>query len=178
MGFMVQKKAGAGGNWRVIDEYADPRVIKQFTADACAAACGEMVLRDRQITTISQRDIARAAGGVPLELEDLAIALNQLGRLPGLWRGLPVQIPGATDFELLQALNNTGSWIAGFWEEGRPIGHAVVVDGFDPVTKLLIRDPWGPNLGTTHGSRYIMDLQDFLAVWSRFAAFYLDQPSS
>jgi hypothetical protein len=52
MKYMAQKKAGAGGYWSVIDEHSDPSVIKQFTADACAAACGEMVLRDRNITTL------------------------------------------------------------------------------------------------------------------------------
>jgi hypothetical protein len=171
---MAQKKAGAGGYWSVIDEHSDPSVIKQFTADACAAACGEMVLRDRNITIIYQQEIARVAGGVPVDLEDLAIALNQLGNLPGLWRGMPVQIPRATDIELLQALHTTGSWIAGFWEEGRPIGHAVVVDGFDSEARLLIRDPWGETVSARYGSRYIMELHSFLAVWSRFAAFYLN----
>jgi Papain-like cysteine protease AvrRpt2 len=111
---------------------------------------------------------------VPLDLEDLAIALNQLSPLPGMWRGIPVQIPTATDIELLQALNATGSWVAGFWEEGRPIGHAVVVDGFDIEARLFIRDPWGETVKARYGSRYIMELHSFLDVWSRFAAFYLN----
>ncbi|MBN8561668.1 MAG: hypothetical protein J0L70_14145 [Leptolyngbya sp. UWPOB_LEPTO1] len=173
---------GAGGRWIVLNEQDDPTVIQQFNRDACAAACGEIVLRDRNIQ-INQREIAAIAGGVPMDLEDLADALNSTRTLTGQWRGIAVTIPGASDEELLQTLSQTGSWIAGFWEDEQPIGHAVVVDGFDQNGYLLIRDPWGCDffdvsqsrtLQSKYGCRYKMGVQAFLEVWSRKAVFYLN----
>ncbi|GAP93607.1 papain-like cysteine protease family protein [Leptolyngbya sp. NIES-2104] len=163
---------GAGGRWAVLDEQDDPTVIRQFNRYACAAACGEIVLLDRNIQ-IDQRDIAQLAGGVPMDLEDLADALNAARSLTGQWRGIAVTLPGASDEELLETLNQTGSWIAGFWEDEQSIGHAVVVDGFDPDRKLLIRDPWGRAFGSNCGSTYRMEIRVFLEVWSRKAVFYL-----
>lgn len=125
---------GAGGSWRVIDEHLDLSVIKQFNDDACAAACGEMLLRDCGGETVSQREIADSAGGVPMETPILAIVLNRLGNLPGRWIGAPIGIENATDEELIRALISTGSWGAGLWEDGAPIGHIVIVDG---LTKQL-----------------------------------------
>lgn len=45
----VTPKAGAGGNWNVLDEVVDPNVVKQATPTACGAACGEMLLKDRGV---------------------------------------------------------------------------------------------------------------------------------
>lgn len=45
----VTPKAGAGGNWNVLDEIADPNVVKQSTPTDCGGACGEMLLKDRNI---------------------------------------------------------------------------------------------------------------------------------
>lgn len=165
---------GAGGSWQVIDEQADPSVVKQFNDDACAAACGEMLLRDRGIRVISQREIADSAGGVPMEILILAIVLNQLGNLPGRWIGAPIGIENATDEELLRALSSTGSWGAGLWEDGAPIGHIVVVDGLNENNEVLIRDPWGMSRSARQGSRYKMDLQAFLQVWSRQVVYQVE----
>jgi hypothetical protein len=165
-------RLGAGGYWQVLDECNDPSVVKQFNADACAAACGEMLLRDRISTSIAQQDIAIVAGGVPMEMPILAIALNRLARLPGIWIGAMVGIDGATDEVLLQALCETGAWAAGFWEDGAPIGHVVVVDGWDKTGFLRIRDPWGQEQAALYGSRYRMGLDIFLEVWSRQAVYF------
>lgn len=142
--FVAEKRlSGSGGYWEVLDELADSAVVKQFNDDACAAACGEMLLIDRGCQSVSQQGLARYAGGVPMEIAILALALNQLGRLAGQWIGAPIGINGASDEDLLRVLMKTGSWAAGLWEDGAPIGHVVVVDGFDGVGRVLIRDPWG-----------------------------------
>jgi Papain-like cysteine protease AvrRpt2 len=164
--------SGAGGYWRVIDEHPDLNVIKQFNNQACAAACGEMLIRDRSVTSISQTNIARLAGGVPMEIPILAIVLNQLGNLPGNWIGAPIGIDGTTDEELIGILNQTGSWGAGFWEDGAPIGHIVIVDGFDENHRICIRDPWGQDEESQQGSQYRMEISGFLEVWSRYAVYY------
>lgn len=168
-----EQSLGAGGQWKVVGERPDPTVVKQFNQDACAAACGEMLLRDRSIETISQQDIARVADGLPMELEDLTEILNDLSGLPGRWKGGAVKLPSATDRQLLQALNSTGSWTAGLWDDENPIGHAVIVDGFDSKGRLLIRDPWGLGRRAKCGSRYKMEEQTFLRVWSLQAVYYL-----
>lgn len=49
-------QAGAGGTWNVLDEVANPNVVKQSTPTACGAACGEMLLKDRGVLT-SQVDL-------------------------------------------------------------------------------------------------------------------------
>jgi filamentous hemagglutinin len=164
----------AGGQWQAIEERTDPTVVKQFNQDACAAACGEMLLRDRGIETISQQDIARVADGLPMELEDLKDILNTLSGLPGQWKGGAIELPNATNQQLMQALNSTGSWAAGLWEDGKLIGHAVVVDGFDSQGRLLIRDPWGLGRRAKYGSRYkIRESRLFLecGVCKRFITY-------
>lgn len=164
---------GAGGSWRVIEEYPDSSVVKQFNDDACAAACGEMLLRDWGIETVSQREIADIAGGVPMEIPILAIVLNQLTNLPGRWIGAPIGIENATDEELLQALSSTGCWGAGLWKDGAPIGH-IVVDRLNENNEVLIRDPWGMSRSARQGSRYKMDIQTFLQVWSRQVVYRVE----
>lgn len=67
--------SGAGGNWRVIDEIADPNVVQQKDKLSCGIACGEMLLRERQIYSVNQSIIA-AETGVPVSIEALALALN------------------------------------------------------------------------------------------------------
>lgn len=42
--------------------------------------------------------------------------------------------------------------------------HAVIVDGFDEVGNVALRDPF-------HGTRYEMTKQDFLHYWNERALF-------
>jgi predicted double-glycine peptidase len=161
---------GAGGDWRVLNEQVDPTVMKQFNQDACGAACGQMLLHDRGVENVTQQAIAQATGGVPMRVQELAIALNQLGNLPGEWIGQGVRIPGAEDGDLLPVLSRTGSWGAGFWEDEAIIGHIVIVDGIEE-DRVLIRDPWGIDWRSRHGTRYTMELAEFLSVWTRQAVF-------
>ena len=89
--------SGAGGNWPAIDEITDRNVVKQQDQISCAAACGEMLLRDREIDDMNQSIIA-AEVGVPMTAEDLANALNQLDySSSGVWLGGTVSLPETTD---------------------------------------------------------------------------------
>jgi predicted double-glycine peptidase len=161
---------GAGGNWYVLDEQLDPTVTKQFNQDACGAACGQMLLRDRGVEDVTQQAIAQISGGVPMRMQELAVALNQLWNLPGEWVGQGVQIPGTEDQALLQILCRTGSWGAGLWEEEAIMGHIVVVDRVGDE-QVWIRDPWGLEWRSRVGTRYKMGVSEFLSVWTRQAVF-------
>jgi Papain-like cysteine protease AvrRpt2 len=78
---------------------------------------------------------------------------------------------GATDRDLLQTLSGTGSWVAIVWERGAKIGHALVINGLDETGQLAIRDPWGHSRLSKLGSRYTMEEQEFLQIWTREAVF-------
>ena len=77
----------AGGNWRVFQEKVDLRVVKQQDNLSCGAACGEMLLKAKGITNISQRMIAQQSG-VPVDVATLAHVLNFFTtNLKGEWQG-------------------------------------------------------------------------------------------
>lgn len=151
--------SGAGGNWRVFDEIADPNVVKQQDKLSCGIACGEMLLKERQIYGVHQSIIA-AETGVPVSVEALAVALNTLDYSDSsLWLGGTVSIPGATNSEIVDVLISTGYWAAVLWEPLADLGHMVIVDGIDDTEKILIRDPW-------NATRYKMDREEFLNYWN------------
>lgn len=162
---MYPQQAGAGGNWPVIDEVLDPEVVQQQNDLSCGSACGEMLLKKRGINNISQATIANQAG-VPVTCRNLANVLNTIDFPEGIqqWVGGPLAIPGATDSQLFETLNNTGSWAALLWEVGAGIGHMVLVDGLDEAGYVLIRDPWD-------GTSYKMRKDDFLKYWTTQAVF-------
>jgi filamentous hemagglutinin len=70
-----------------------------------------------------------------------------------------LEIPGASFAELLEVLMSTGAWIAELREPGARLGHLVVVDAFDALGRILIRDPWD-------GTKYKMDKEEFLQYWT------------
>lgn len=101
--------SGAGGNWQFIDEIVDRDVIQQQDKLSCGPACGEMLLRDRGMYGVNQSLIA-AKTGVPVNIEDLAIALNTLDAGSSMfWLGGTISIPGATNSEIVEVLISTGS---------------------------------------------------------------------
>ncbi|GAB4202599.1 MAG: hypothetical protein Fur006_56280 [Coleofasciculaceae cyanobacterium] len=160
--------SGAGGNWRVIDEISDPNVVKQQDKLSCGTACGEMLLKERQIYSVNQSIIATETG-VPVSVEALAIALNTFDYSGSkLWLGGTVSIPGATNSELVDVLISTGSWAAVLWESLADLGHMVVVDGIDDTGKILIRDPW-------NATRYKMDREEFLNYWNIQAIYSINR---
>jgi filamentous hemagglutinin len=165
----MQELAGAGGNWQVIDEIFDPSVVQQQDNLSCGPACGEMLLKDRGINDIDRYIIA-AETGVPVSPSNLALVLNTFNPDPNRnrWIGAPVTIPEASEFQIVEVLNATGSWAAMFWEPNTSIGHIIVVDGFDDAGLILIRDPW-------NGTRYKMYIGEFLNYWTLFAVYQVRQ---
>ncbi|VAW83086.1 hypothetical protein MNBD_GAMMA12-2297, partial [hydrothermal vent metagenome] len=50
------------------------------------------------------------------------------------------------------------------YEKANKVGHWVVVDGFDNVGRVMIRDPW-------KATKYKMDLQEFQKTWTGFSVW-------
>ncbi len=143
-------QGGAGGNWQVLDEIAALRVVKQITPTSCGAACGQMLLKDRNIY------IDQSKLGITLKSsEQLAMDLTKQG---GNWRG------GFVGEQSFDALNKTGSWGAMMWDKGSNVGHWIVVKGTDDISNVLIHDPW-------KGTSYKMTQQEFKNSWSGNAVF-------
>ncbi|MBK0081708.1 peptidase C39 [Kosakonia sp. S58] len=147
----VELKAGAGGNWNVLDEVVDPNVVKQLTPTACGGACGENMLKDRGIF-VDQTQIGTGLKSP----EQLARDLSK--HSGDNWSG------GFVGFEAYDALNKTGSWGAMMWEQGGRIGHWVVVKGTDSKGNVFINDPW-------KGTSYKMTYKDFEETWNGNAVF-------
>jgi hypothetical protein len=113
---MYPDQAGAGGNWPVIDEIADPLVIQQQGDFSCGVACGQMLLKDRQIH-ISSSDIEQLTK-IPVSSQELANVLNILdSNNSRLWSGGPLRLPGATDSQLLDVLNTTDGYFSGIFRK-------------------------------------------------------------
>ena len=158
----MQELSGAGGNWRVIDEIVDANVVQQQDNLFCGPTCGEMLLRSRGVNEIDRYAIA-SESGVPVSPQVLASVLNAVNSTSSdRWVGAPLSIPGASNIQLIEVLNTTGSWAAMLWESEKSIGHMIIVDGFDDEEKILIRDPWA-------GTKYKMDIEEFLNYWTLFA---------
>ncbi len=155
----------AGGNWRIIEEKVDLRVVKQQDNLSCGVACGEMLLKERGITDISQAIIVNESG-VPVSPAYLASVLNQLSPSNlGEWRGGGLEIEGLDFSELLDCLISTGVWVAELRELGARLAHLVVVDGVDDYGRILIRDPW-------EGTSYKMDKEEFINYWTLRGIFW------
>jgi filamentous hemagglutinin len=154
-------RGGAGGNWNVIDEVADPSVSQQVNKVSCGQACVGMMLRDRRISA-SQKIIAKLAGNGATHESQLASVLNELDSSNSRqWIGAGVD---TEDIGTFHGLSSTGSWGAKLWEEGNKIGHWVVVDGLDDVGRVIIRDPW-------QATTYKMDLTKFQNHWTGYSVW-------
>ncbi|XQS18722.1 VENN motif pre-toxin domain-containing protein [Citrobacter telavivensis] len=147
----VTPKVGAGGNWNVLDEIANPDVVKQTTPTSCGGACGEMLLKDRNIF-VDQTQIGTGLKSP----EQLARDLTKNSE--SSWSG------GFVGFEAYDALNQTGSWSAMMWDQGSKIGHWVVVKGTDSKGNVSIYDPW-------KGTSYKMTDKEFKGTWNGNAVF-------
>lgn len=157
----------AGGNWRVIDEKVDMRVVKQQDNLSCGAACGEILLREKGINDIDQARIVKDSGA-PASPAYLASVLNQLSPSDvGEWRGGGLEIEGVGFSQLLDCLICTGVWVAELRELGARLAHLVVVDGLDEQERVLIRDPW-------RGKSYRMEREEFLNYWTLRGIFWVE----
>lgn len=155
----------AGGNWQVIDEKIDLRVIKQQDNLSCGVACGEMLLKTKGIDNIDQALIVMESGK-PVSPAYLASVLNRLSPSnEGEWRGGGLAIEGLDFSELFYCLISTGVWIAELRELGARLGHLVIVDGIDSQDRVFIRDPW-------HGTSYQMEKTEFLDYWNLRGIFW------
>ena len=102
--------------------------------------------------------------GAPTSAEEIANALNELTPATShRWQAgfIDTSTPLAA-FNLL--LNTEQSWMGQRSEFGNRVGHMVVVDGLDRTGLVLIRDPW-------EGTRYKMNIDEFLQVWNQIAVF-------
>lgn len=120
----AEPKGGAGGTWNVLDEIVDPNMVKQSTPTGCGGACGEMMLKDRNIF-VDQTQIGTGLKSPEQLARDLA-KNSESG-----WSG------GFVGFEACDALNKTGSWSAMMWDQGSKIGHWIVVKGTDSKGNVL-----------------------------------------
>ncbi|WP_272536620.1 two-partner secretion domain-containing protein [Providencia sp. PROV182] len=143
-------KGGAGGNWNVMNEIVDPTVVKQVTPTSCGAACGEMILKDRNIFT-SQIKLGT-------ELTSMNSLANKLNKVDSGWVANNVS---SSSFE---SLNRTGSWSAMMWDSGNKVGHWVVVKGVDNGGNVIINDPF-------KGTRYTMKVNEFKDAWNGHSVY-------
>lgn len=159
----VRGPAGAGGHWPVIDEIPDPLVRRQVNDASCVSACGEMLLRDRGVDTVTQTDLLARLGS-PAITADLAGVLN---RLLGVreWRGAVLDVATMGGRRAVTLLSSTGSWAAELYPFGAHLAHVVVVDSVSDDDLLSIRDPFD-------GTSYTMKLDDFLVYWSWTAVWH------
>ncbi|MGX7674407.1 hypothetical protein [Plantactinospora sp. DSM 117369] len=144
-GSTAPSMAGAGGNWRTIDEMPGGAIAQQNNA-SCVSAVGAM------LSGKSQDDLIDTLGA-PAPIARLPNALG-----PD-WRG------GYVGPDVLHLLNQRAPWGAELKDPLNSIGHAVVVDGVRADGRIMIRDPWGG------GSSYAMDLDEFLKYWNGNAVF-------
>jgi len=142
----LTRRAGAGGDWTVINERLSPDVVQQARPEGCVAAVGEMLSGGK----LNQAEIFPEVGTVP---ERLAAVLGPE------WEGFTVR---NKDTALEQLLGREKSWAAELRDEfahRAKMGHMVVVDGLDEAGNLMIRDP-------QEATRYEMTREAFLNHWS------------
>jgi filamentous hemagglutinin len=148
-------RGGAGGNWRTIDEVADPHVVRQSDAMNCGAACGAMLLQAQGV--FASQDVIANIAGAPSSAETLAAALDDLDS-GGTWFG------GGVTEASFAGLNETGLWAAMLFETGAKLGHWVSVSGLDRAGRVRILDP-------ADGTRYVMEIEEFMSHWTLFSVF-------
>jgi hypothetical protein len=151
------RRAGApGGIWKVVGEAVDGTISKQLTANACAEACAQTLLKESG-TIVYQSNIAAFQASVMTSSADVvAQAMNKFSG-GSSWKGFFVDVvtnPSAT----FNALRKNGPFMTTLRTFGMDVSHFVIVDGLDASGKVIIRDP-------ADGSRYLMQWAEFLRVW-------------
>jgi len=151
MGKITNRKAGAGGFWKVVNERKDASVIKQLTPFSCVAAVGEMLLRMHGIE-MTQAEIIAIIGEAS-NVKDLADLLNEKdeSKRKEKWHGVIVAVK---NLEKIAAKVSFGAVL----REGNPLGHLVLVESLQNDL-LTIKDSWD-------GTKYEMTREEFLKVWN------------
>lgn len=159
---------GKGGEWNVLNERPSIDVVQQMHPKSCASACGEMLTNG----AVKQEELVKRlleywpeSMREPEMTSDLQWLAKELTKELGTeWKGGFIQIQGLSKSEKLDRLVDLNRSFCAELHEGGPMAHAVVVDGFDDVGNVAIRDPF-------HGTRYEMTKQEFLLYWNERALF-------
>jgi ABC-type bacteriocin/lantibiotic exporter with double-glycine peptidase domain len=138
-------KAGAGGNWKRIDEKFDESIVKQEDL-SCVAAVGEMLLSERGIS-MTQKEIIVIIGK-KASIKDLKDVLNQVDKA-GNWKG---------GYTINETLPLTKENFLAVLQEPMSLGHAVFVEGLDEKNYFAIKDP-------ADQTAYKMTQKDFFNNW-------------
>jgi filamentous hemagglutinin len=147
---ITNRKVGAGGFWKVINERKDASVVKQLTPFSCVAAVGEMLLRERGIE-MTQTEIIDIIGEASTTKE-LANLLNEKDTtFDEKWYGVVVAV------KYLEKIARKSSFGA-VLREGSALGHLVLVESLSE-NLLTIKDPWD-------ATKYEMTVVEFLNVWN------------
>jgi Peptidase C39 family len=154
-------KAGAGGNWKRIDEKFDSSIIQQTSGISCLSAVGEMLLKNQGIF-VSQAEI-RDIIGEPSTASMLAFALNHFDISDGKnkWHGI------VTDNEGVRFLLRQKNWSAILIEDYllNKMGHAVLIDGKTPHNLIKIKDSFDQ-------TSYKITEPEFFGYWGGEVVFY------
>jgi hypothetical protein len=142
--------------WERLDERHDLAVVRQLLPVSCGPACGAMCLRNHNII-VTQSAVALAQGSVLTHnAVRLAEAMNRLAGYQG-WLGAFVDVfthPRQT----FTALIAHGPFATTLHTFGMRMSHMVVVDGFDSMAGVIIRDPG-------RGTPYLVLWDEFTRVW-------------
>ena len=138
-------KAGAGGNWKRINERFDETIVKQEDL-SCVAAVGEMLLRERGISMTQTKIIDII--GKKASIYDLKDVLNSVDK-SGNWKG---------GYAINETLPFTKVKFLAVLQEPMTLGHAVFVEKFDEQSYFVIKD-------SADQTTYKMSQKDFLDNW-------------
>lgn len=132
-----KEEFGALGSWQKIDERFDETIIKQDNDTSCVSAVGEMLAKFYGLN-ISQQEILENIGEWS-NAEYLANYLNykeserSVKWIGGSW---------GNSVESIRWLTQTYRVWGVMLREGKPEGHAVLIDGEDENGLIIIKDPF------------------------------------
>ncbi|NJM54188.1 MAG: hypothetical protein HC846_12875 [Blastocatellia bacterium] len=149
----MEIKAGAGGDWKRLNEEFDLTIVRQFNDDACVSAVGEMLLR-QQLVEITQQKIAENIG-TPSNFELLAEYFNSLKISSKTWLG------GFFDVKYFEKVVETGTWGA-ILREPKLRGHAVLVEGLTKDGLVKIKDPFDQTFYKMRKDEFLKYLSEFI----------------
>lgn len=145
----ITRRAGAGGDWPVLNERFSPDVVHQATREGCVAAVGEMLSEGR----FNQSELFPEVQTMPHILAE---------RLGSEWRCDFVADKETAFAELARRGKPWSAELKDVFAGRIKMGHMVIVDGMDEAGNVMIRDP-------QDATRYEMNREDFIEYWTRRA---------
>jgi hypothetical protein len=159
----IKHLAGAGGDWKKINERVSKSVVQQYHPCACVGAVGEMLTNG----AIDQRTLMEAmSGNWGREILErwAERGKHAAGTIDGLARELGTEWKTARHKEAHRPVE-----LEKLLRQNRPFGaelktheamaHTVVVDGINEAGNICIRDP-------LKGTEYEMLRNTFIKIWS------------